>query len=142
MKKKIASALLTICFMAPATSFGAGQPETPLSLNSFEEKLSYSMGFEVGNYFKGAGGDIKKELLLGWAAFKQLAGEFSILHLATDWQPLADHFLEVMPGSTDFDNLSDSGDYCERPEWRPYTKYEKRGERLGHEVRDLLYQRS
>jgi tRNA (guanine-N7-)-methyltransferase len=66
----------------------------------------------------------------------------AILHLATDWQPLADHFLEVMPGSTDFVNLSDSGDYCERPEWRPYTKYEKRGERLGHEVRDLLYQRS
>jgi tRNA (guanine-N7-)-methyltransferase len=66
----------------------------------------------------------------------------AILHLATDWQPLADHFLEVMPGSADFVNLSDSGDYCERPEWRTYTKYERRGERLGHEVRDLLYQRS
>lgn len=64
MKKKFASALLTICFIVPATSFGAGQPETQLSLNTFEEKLSYSMGFEVGNYFKGAGGDIQKELLL------------------------------------------------------------------------------
>ncbi len=64
MKKKIVSALLTICFMVPAASFSAGQPEAPLSLKSFEEKLSYSMGFEVGNYFKGAGGDIQKDLLL------------------------------------------------------------------------------
>jgi tRNA (guanine-N7-)-methyltransferase len=65
-----------------------------------------------------------------------------ILHLATDWQPYAEHMLEVMQTSSDFDNLSADGDYCERPDWRPYTKYEERGERLGHEVRDLLYQRS
>jgi len=66
----------------------------------------------------------------------------SILHLATDWQPYADHMLEVMQSSTDFVNLSADGEYCERPDWRPYTKYEDRGERLGHEVRDLLFQRS
>lgn len=65
----------------------------------------------------------------------------SILHLATDWQPYADHVLEVMQASPDFINLSLTGDYCERPAWRPYTKYEQRGERLGHQVRDLLYQR-
>lgn len=66
----------------------------------------------------------------------------SILHLATDWQPYAEHMLDVMETSADFFNLSPDGDYCERPEWRPYTKYEDRGERLGHEVRDLLFQRS
>ena len=65
-----------------------------------------------------------------------------ILQLATDWQPYADHVLEVMQNSPDFINLSTTGDYCERPGWRPHTKYEKRGERLGHEVRDLLYQRA
>ena len=65
-----------------------------------------------------------------------------ILHLATDWQPYADHMLEVMQSSRDFVNLSPDGDYCERPVWRPSTKYEERGKRLGHEVRDLLYQRS
>jgi len=65
-----------------------------------------------------------------------------ILHMATDWQPYADHILEVMQSRTDFVNLSETGDYCERPEWRPYTKYEERGESLGHEVRDLLYQRT
>jgi len=65
-----------------------------------------------------------------------------ILHLATDWQPYAEHMLEVMQASPDFLNLSPDGDYSVRPDWRPYTKYEERGERLGHEVRDLLYQRS
>ena len=65
-----------------------------------------------------------------------------ILHLATDWQPFADHVLEIMQESPEFISLSVEGDYCDRPEWRPYTKYEQRGERLGHEVRDLLYRRS
>lgn len=65
-----------------------------------------------------------------------------ILHLATDWQPYADHMLEVMEASPDFVNLSPTGDYCETPDWRPYTKYEERGERLGHAVRDLLYERT
>lgn len=64
MKKKIVSALLTMCLIAPASAFAAGEPEASVSFESFEDKLSYSMGFEVGNYFKGAGGDIKKELLL------------------------------------------------------------------------------
>ena len=64
-----------------------------------------------------------------------------VLHLATDWRPYAEHMLEVMQESDDFVNLSTHGDYCERPEWRPFTKYEKRGEKLGHEVFDLLYRR-
>ena len=66
----------------------------------------------------------------------------AIFHFATDWQPYAEHVLEVMQSRTDFVNLSPTGDYCERPAWRPYTKYEARGERLGHEVRDLLYRRT
>lgn len=65
----------------------------------------------------------------------------AILHLATDWQPYAEHMLEVLQSSPDFVNLSPTGDYCDRPDWRPRTKYEQRGERLGHEVRDLLYQK-
>ena len=57
MKKYLASAALGILIALPVYSFAA-QPKT------FEEKLSYSMGFEVGNYFKGAGGDIQKDLLI------------------------------------------------------------------------------
>jgi len=64
-----------------------------------------------------------------------------ILHLATDWQPYAEHMLEVLRSNPDFNNLSAEGNYCERPRWRAHTKYEQRGERLGHPVRDLLYQR-
>ena len=64
MKKKIATALLTVCFVLPSVSFGTEQSEKKAVPESFEEKLSYSMGFEVGNYFQGAGGDIQKELLI------------------------------------------------------------------------------
>lgn len=64
-----------------------------------------------------------------------------ILHLATDWAPYAEHMLEVLSGSGAFENRSPDGSYCERPEWRPQTKYERRGERLGHRVFDLVFRR-
>ncbi len=57
MKKSFMSAILGICLAVPCLS----QAAPPAS---FEDKLSYSMGFEVGNYFKSAGGDIQKEFLL------------------------------------------------------------------------------
>lgn len=56
MKKYAVAAILGVCLTVPAVSIAA--PKT------FEEKLSYSMGFEVGNYFKAAGGDIQKDLLV------------------------------------------------------------------------------
>ena len=65
-----------------------------------------------------------------------------ILHLATDWAPYAEFMLEVMQGSVAFENLSATGGYCPKPEWRPPTKYEQRGERLGHEVADLVFRRT
>ena len=64
-----------------------------------------------------------------------------ILHLATDWAPYAEFMLEVMQASAAFENLSTTGAYCPKPEWRPPTKYEQRGERLGHEVADLVFRR-
>lgn len=57
MKKIIVSAMLGLCIAGPAALSSAAPA-------SFEEKLSYSMGYEVGNYFKGAGGDIQKEYLV------------------------------------------------------------------------------
>lgn len=65
-----------------------------------------------------------------------------ILHLATDWKEYAEHMLEVMHNSREFLNLAPDGGSCPRPAWRPETKYEKRGERLGHEVVDLIFQRA
>jgi FKBP-type peptidyl-prolyl cis-trans isomerase len=57
MKKYLVSAVLGLCLVMPAVS----QSSPPAS---FEEKLSYSMGFEVGSYFKGAGDNIQKEFLI------------------------------------------------------------------------------
>jgi tRNA (guanine-N7-)-methyltransferase len=66
----------------------------------------------------------------------------ALLHLATDWEPYAAYMLEVMQSSDGFVNLSPTGDFCAQPEWRPRTKYEKRGEGLGHQVRDLLFKKA
>jgi tRNA (guanine-N7-)-methyltransferase len=66
----------------------------------------------------------------------------AILHLATDWAPYAEHMLEVMAAAPGFENLSATGGSCPRPEWRPRTKYEQRGERLGHGVTDLVFRRT
>lgn len=65
-----------------------------------------------------------------------------ILHLATDWTPYAGYMLEVLESSPHFDNTASGGGYSPRPEWRPQTKYERRGARLGHEVRDLVFCRN
>jgi len=61
--------------------------------------------------------------------------------LATDWSPYAEHMLEVLRASPSFDNASPTGDYVSRPDSRPQTKFERRGERLGHEVFDLEFRR-
>ena len=65
-----------------------------------------------------------------------------ILHMATDWEQYAEHMLEVMHNSRGFENLAPDGTACSKPEWRPATKYEKRGERLGHGVFDLVFRRT
>ena len=64
-----------------------------------------------------------------------------ILHMATDWQAYAEHMLVVMQQADGFENLSSSGDYVERPQVRPLTKFEQRGQRLGHGVWDLQFRR-
>jgi tRNA (guanine-N7-)-methyltransferase len=61
------------------------------------------------------------------------------LHLATDWMPYAEQMLEVLSAETLLKNSA--VDYAQRPSWRPLTKFENRGIKLGHEVRDLLFNR-
>lgn len=60
-------------------------------------------------------------------------------HMATDWQPYAEHMLEVMQQAEKFKNLSVENDYCPAPDFRPTTKFETRGRKLGHGVWDLIY---
>lgn len=64
-----------------------------------------------------------------------------ILHMATDWENYAHHMTEVMKQMLEFENTCKNGDYVERPVYRPLTKFEQRGQRLGHQVWDLVYSR-
>ena len=61
-----------------------------------------------------------------------------IFHLATDWQEYAEHMSEVMEKNECFASISDSP-FANRPDFRPLTKFENRGLKLGHNVWDLLY---
>ncbi|PHM64394.1 tRNA -N7-methyltransferase TrmB [Xenorhabdus stockiae] len=64
-----------------------------------------------------------------------------VFHMATDWQPYAEHMLEVMSEAEGYRNISESNDYVPRPDSRPVTKFEMRGHRLGHGVWDLMFER-
>ena len=61
------------------------------------------------------------------------------LHCATDWQPYAEQMLEVLSAEPLLANTA--AGYAERPEWRPLTKFENRGLKLGHGVWDLVFTR-
>lgn len=61
------------------------------------------------------------------------------LHCATDWQDYAEHMLMVLSNASDLRNTQEQGAYTPRPESRPLTKFERRGERLGHGVWDLVF---
>ncbi|MEE2764202.1 MAG: tRNA (guanosine(46)-N7)-methyltransferase TrmB [Pseudomonadota bacterium] len=65
-----------------------------------------------------------------------------ILHLATDWENYSEHMMEVMSDAEGFANTQAAGEFSPRPDDRPITKFEKRGERLGHGVWDLLFHRT
>jgi tRNA (guanine-N7-)-methyltransferase len=61
------------------------------------------------------------------------------LHCATDWQPYAEQMLQVLQAEPGLRNTADG--YAPRPDWRPLTKFENRGIRLGHGVWDVVFER-
>ena len=63
-------------------------------------------------------------------------------HMATDWEPYAVQMLETMSQASGFKNCARDGQYIPRPEHRPITKFERRGERLGHGVWDILFEKT
>jgi tRNA (guanine-N7-)-methyltransferase len=63
-----------------------------------------------------------------------------LIHLATDWPEYADQMLAVCSAHPELKNQFLSG-FAPRPAWRPQTKFEARGLRLGHPVADLLFQK-
>jgi tRNA (guanine-N7-)-methyltransferase len=68
----------------------------------------------------------------------RIGGRF---HMATDWQPYAEWMLEHMEAAPGFCNAHAPGQYYPRPDWRPLTKFEQRGNLAGHGVWDLIYTR-
>ena len=64
------------------------------------------------------------------------------IHCATDWEPYARHILEVLHAETSLINTSQREDgYSEQPAYRPLTKFENRGLKLGHGVWDIVFKR-
>jgi tRNA (guanine-N7-)-methyltransferase len=63
------------------------------------------------------------------------------LQLATDWAHYAEHMLEVLNAAGTLRNASADGRFVPRPPTRLKTRFEARGERLGHEVFDLSFVR-
>jgi len=64
-----------------------------------------------------------------------------IFHLATDWEPYMEHMLEVMDVADGYENIAGNGNCIPRPEHRPLTKFEKRGQNKGHGVWDMMYRK-
>ena len=64
-----------------------------------------------------------------------------LLHMATDWEDYAQHMLQVMAAAQGWVNLAGAGQYAARPPTRALTKFEQRGQRLGHRSFDLLFRR-
>jgi len=63
------------------------------------------------------------------------------LRLATDWEPYAQHMLETLNALATLENLAADGGFVPRPSEREPTRFERRGERLGHEAWDLAYRK-
>lgn len=64
------------------------------------------------------------------------------LHLATDWQDYAEQMWDVLDATPGLVNRAGPRGSVERPQWRPQTHFETRGQKLGHGVWDLLYDRT
>ncbi len=64
-----------------------------------------------------------------------------ILHLATDWEDYAQQMMTVLSNAEGLSNMHGEGEFVLRPEYRPLTKFELRGAKLGHGVWDLEFSR-
>jgi tRNA (guanine-N7-)-methyltransferase len=60
-------------------------------------------------------------------------------HCATDWEEYAQQMLEVLGGEASLANTAEG--YAPRPDYRPLTKFEQRGLRLGHGVWDVVFRK-
>lgn len=64
-----------------------------------------------------------------------------LFHAATDWEHYAEQMMELLSATPAFENCAGPGAFLPRPDWRPLTRFEQRGQRLGHGVWDLVFRR-
>ena len=64
------------------------------------------------------------------------------LHLATDWAPYAEQMMAVLSAEPLLVNTAGAGQFAPQPGYRPLTKFENRGLKLGHGVWDLVFRRA
>ena len=64
-----------------------------------------------------------------------------VFHMATDWEDYAKHMMRVMNTAEGYENTAGKDQYLPRPDYRPLTKFEQRGQRLGHGVWDLIFKK-
>jgi tRNA (guanine-N7-)-methyltransferase len=64
-----------------------------------------------------------------------------VFHMATDWEDYAKHMMRVMNIAEGFENTAGEDQYLPRPDYRPLTRFEQRGQRLGHGVWDLIFKK-
>ena len=62
-----------------------------------------------------------------------------IAHIATDWENYAEHIMDTLESHPHFKNCAGDHIYSERPKNRPLTKFENRGQKLGHGVWDIIF---
>ncbi|MBL4826830.1 MAG: tRNA (guanosine(46)-N7)-methyltransferase TrmB [Spongiibacteraceae bacterium] len=76
------------------------------------------------------------------SALRQKLKTGAVIHLATDWEDYAKQMMAVMMAAQGFKNQEEGFCFAPRPHYRPVTKFEKRGTRLGHGVWDLLFEKT
>lgn len=64
-----------------------------------------------------------------------------VIHMATDWHDYAEQMMQELNNQRMFRNTIGINQFAERPAYRPETKFERRGLKLGHTVRDLVFER-
>lgn len=68
----------------------------------------------------------------------EMGGTF---HCATDWEPYAEWMLDVLDNRPNLENLAGRGQSYPRPDWRPLTKFERRGLESGHIINDFIFKK-
>lgn len=69
-------------------------------------------------------------------------GAKCIFHMATDWEDYAQQMLTLMEASPHFKSCAGKRGFSPRPDYRPVTRFEQRGRRKGHNVRDLIFRKT